>query len=302
METSGIKLRHVIVACLISTTILGCASLSKTQIKSVQTFYKLTDSVTSSPVKIWSSLNDVRVDRYILSVSTLSNNKLLIDEIDSIRVSWKKNNKIGDKLEQSFELMNAYSYALTLLASPEKWESSGRGIKSLGRNIDSLIIRYNSLGFKYELPSGYGKSISRALGYSAETYFKHRQIKLLRRFIVQGDTIFARLCDNLYETLNSDSFRLLISTEKKGVRDQFHNYANLKQNRGEYLSFLETKEFYRMSSQIEEAENLRISCCRRLKSLKSAHNRLSKEIQQRKRVDELLNDIYRLSDEISKFM
>ncbi len=85
--------------------------------------------------------------------------------------------------------MKTYQRALKSLSHADRYNNTGREFRSLGRNLDSLVKKYNQLDISDPLPLGVGKAVGKIVGYGAELYVRNVQTRAVRSFVVEGDTL-----------------------------------------------------------------------------------------------------------------
>ncbi|HCT94525.1 MAG: hypothetical protein A2X19_06630 [Bacteroidetes bacterium GWE2_39_28] len=202
----------------------GCASLSKDQIKAIDTYTASCDSFSKHPTLLFEEIAQIRAERAFWYSSSLSDPELRVSELNSVYGAYVKDMSLAKKAGVSVEILLTYKRALKVLAGKARWEDAGREFRSLGRTLDSLVRKFNDLGFVEALPLGIGKSAGRVVGYTAEVLNKRAQAKSVRGFVIQGDTLVNAVTEVLCEVLASPSVNLLIENEKRGVEQNYITY------------------------------------------------------------------------------
>jgi hypothetical protein len=202
----------------------GCASLSKGQIKAIDSFTASCDSFSKHPTLFFEEMAQIRAERAFWYSSSLSDPELRVAELNSVYVAYVKDMSLAKKAGVSVEILLIYKRALKVLAGKARWEDAGREFRSLGRTLDSLVRKFNDLGFVEAFPLGIGKSAGRVAGYTAEVLNKRAQAKSVRGFVIQGDTLVNAVTEVLCEVLASPSVNLLIENEKRGVEQNYITY------------------------------------------------------------------------------
>ena len=202
----------------------GCASLSKGQVKAIDSFTASCDSFSKHPTLLFEEMAQIRAERAFWYSSSLSDPELRVAELNSVYGAYIKDISLAKKAGVSVEILLTYKRALKVLAGKARWEDAGREFRSLGRSLDSLVRKFNDLGFVEALPLGIGKSAGRVAGYTAEVLNKRSQAKSVRGFVIQGDTLVRAVTEVLCGILASPSVNLLIENEKRGVEQNYITY------------------------------------------------------------------------------
>lgn len=202
----------------------SCASLSKGQIKAIDSFTASCDSFSKHPTLFFEEMAQIRAERAFWYSSSLSDPELRVAELNSVYEAYVKDMSLAKKAGVSVEILLTYKRALKVLSGKARWEDAGREFRSLGRTLDSLVRKFNDLGFVEALPLGIGKSAGRVAGYTAEVLNKRAQAKSVRGFVIQGDTLVRAVTEVLCEVLASPSVNLLIENEKRGVEQNYITY------------------------------------------------------------------------------
>lgn len=130
----------------ISIILGGCASLTKTQIKSVNQFAETSKDFSAYPSKIMVELANVRLKRAIYYANFYYNvpDKYL-NELDSAYNEKNRDYKLSEKVEITFKTIDKYAQSLLLLSSDKYNTDLKEQSNNFGNDIDSLINQYNRI-------------------------------------------------------------------------------------------------------------------------------------------------------------
>ncbi|MDO9680037.1 MAG: hypothetical protein Q7262_03400 [Bacteroidales bacterium] len=284
----------------------GCASLSKGQIKAIDSFTASCDSFSKHPTLFFEEMAQIRAERAFWYSSSLSDPELRVAELNSVYGAYVKDMSLAKKAGVSVEILLTYKRALKVLAGKARWEDAGREFRSLGRTLDSLVRKFNDLGFVEALPLGIGKSAGRVVGYSAEVLNKRAQAKSVRGFVIQGDTLVRAATEVLCEVLASPSVNLLIENEKRGVEQNYITYLKatkldktaLSVNQITSDGYLHDKHYFELKGRAETLTSRKAGIISAIKHLARAHSKLTTELQKGKEVADFWEELLEFNKEV----
>ncbi|PKO95524.1 MAG: hypothetical protein CVU12_09645 [Bacteroidetes bacterium HGW-Bacteroidetes-7] len=286
----------------------GCASLSKGQIKAIDSFTASCDSFSKHPTLLFEEMANIRAERALWYSSTLSDPELRVEELNSVYGAYVKDMSLAKKAGVSVEILLTYKRSLKVLAGKARWEDAGREFRSLGRTLDSLVRKFNDLELVDALPLGIGKSAGRVAGYTAEVLNKRAQAKSVRGFVIQGDTLVKAVTEVLCGVLSSPSINLLIENEKRGVEQNYISYLraskpdpsntfNIKLTPvGE--AFQSDKRYFELKGRAEGLTSRKAGIITAVKHLARAHSKLTTELQKGKQVADFWEEILEFNKEV----
>lgn len=310
----------------------GCASLSKGQIKAVESFTASCDSFSKHPALLFDDIAHIRAERSFWYSASLSTPELRVDELNSMYAAYVKDNSLAKKVDASVEILLTYKRALKILAGNARWEDAGREFRSLGRTLDSLVLKFNQLQLTDALPLGVGKSAGRVAGYMVEINKRHSQARAVRAFVIQADTIVGIVAGVLCDLLTSPSVNLLIENEIRGVEQNYISYLKasainhsftfkpilsdtLKSNSSDAFKpnssdvfklkisligdpFQSDKRYFELKGRAESLTKRKASTITALRHLARAHKKLSSELQKGKQVADFWAELLKFNNEI----
>lgn len=275
----------------------SCASLSKTQIKRINSLAFASDSISTTPATIFESLDEINHERSLIYVASLTGVENRIQELNNIS---KYENRPGNIAESSLtycRILNSYIKAIQSLSNEQRWRRSGVELRAIGRKSDSLIIAYNQLGIGNPIEFTMSKQIGRTSGYLSEQYYKRRQYRLLKDILIVGDTIVRRCCESLIQTLKSDNLIWLIENEERGVESDFRSYLYAMQVRDETPNSEYDRLYLELKEKIHNTKRAKTRSINALHAFSRAHSKLVQEIQKGGDLRSIEEDIIELSEQ-----
>lgn len=288
----------IVILSLLSLS--SCASLSKGQIKAIDSFTASCDSFSKHPTLLFEEMANIRAERALWYSSSLSDPQLRVEELNSVYGAYIKDMSLAKKAGVSVEILLTYKRALKVLAGKARWEDAGREFRSLGRTLDSLVRKFNELEIVDALPLGIGKSAGRVAGYTAEVLNKRAQAKSVKGFVIQGDTLVKAVTEVLCEILASPSVNLLIENEKRGVEQNYISYlkASSPSTANDGYGYIHDKRYIELKGRAEGLTSRKAGIITAVKHLARAHTKLTTELQKGKQVADFWEEILEFNKEV----
>jgi len=275
----------------------SCMSVSRQQLKVVRQFAGKTEDFSSYPEKIMQGIAETREARGVWYANSFTDPDQHLAELNSIVRERINNDRIPGRVRTIFKIMDDYGRGLEALSSDAPFKSQKVLYGRLGSDLDELIVQYNLMSNSYKLPPGAGTVLTMSMNVTTNTVLAHRQLKVLKRFINQADTLVSDLCDEMVKFLSSDGIGQLLDAEESGVQESFRFYYTKRSN-----PIIESdKEYIALMKSVEELKNIRNLTIRAAGNLKSAHKMMVAEINRRKSLAETvfyLNNFYKDMDEL----
>ncbi len=275
---------------------MACASLSKSQIKSVQSFAGLLKENTGYPSLAINECINLKYDIELLNTGTfadtLANEKLW----NSYKGREKALTK-ASKADLTLKIIKQYAIALYNLSSPETTEKLIRSSEELGKNIDKLVDQYNSLSTDNKLPEGIGPLVSGALSLAGKQFIKAKQAHEIKKLITTGDTLIGILTDNLAAELEKLLINEWIPALKTDLKLRHENLLSNINPKGDYKAYYATiynKEIAGIIVRIDNLEQLTNEVIKSTGKIKKAHAQIVSALQQKKKITEVLSETYEL--------
>lgn len=184
------------------------------------------------------------------------------------------------------------------LSSESRWRQSGVELRGIGRNVDSLLIAYNSIKWDDEINTGLSKMIGKTTGYLTEEYSKRRQRYFVKQYTETGDTLVSVCCDAIINLLRREELKELIDNEEEGLEINYRSYLNSSAaNESRLYDISIDRKYLDLRVQLNNTRTLQSKCATALTSLKKAHHRLLIEMDKPRSYEEYSSDIFELSDQ-----
>ena len=135
----------------------GCASLTQTQLQTVNAFGETTKDYSAYPSRILYMVSNVRESSEMFSALLEENAEKHVAHLERIIIQKHYDDSIGVQADISFQIIDRYAQALILLTSHKHEETLQKGTAALGGNIDFLLAVYNNKAMK-KVPTGIGRS------------------------------------------------------------------------------------------------------------------------------------------------
>lgn len=306
-------MKRLLYGCVIYISIIGlsvigpsgCASLSKSQMSTVQSFSNSCDSFAKYPSVLFVEMAKIRAERGCFYAASLSDPQLRIKELNSIGKALSSDLALAKKMDISLEILVSYQRALKSLSHTDRYNNTGREFRSLGRNLDSLINRYNLMDISDPLPLGIGKALGKIVGYGAELWVRNAQTRAVREYVIAGDSLVGAVSGSIVKILSSRSVGELIENEAKGLEANYLTYLksgegsrNVGGNSFSSKDFSGDKEYLMLLDRVNKLSVIRSGSVTAAKALARAHGKIASGVVNRKKLKELYPEIEELNDEI----
>jgi hypothetical protein len=284
-----IKIIYCLVLLQITT---GCLTVSVQQRRVVKQFALKTGNFTSFPERIVTELAEIRETRGNYYANSFNDPETHLTELNSIVKERMNDDKIPGKVRLSFKIMDEYAAGLVQLSSDTPFKTMSELYGRFGVELETLIERYNQQEGFGHLPSGIGTLLTQSMDIGTRTYLGRRQLKELRKFVSQADTMVSVLCDDMVTFLSSDGLGRLIQIEESGISENFRFYFTKRSP----PTIESEKEYVALMKKVEMVKLLQMQTIRATKNLKIAHKKLAEEMIKKKTIKEIavqLNDYYK---------
>lgn len=276
----------------------GCASMSKAQLKRVNSLAVVSDSAVCGPGSVFRILDDVRTDRGLIYVASLQSADARISELNGLALSRQEQSHLADKADVCISILESYIRALRSASSDSRWKQNGTELRGIGRNMDSLAIAYNKLDWGTLYEPGIARQIGKTSGYLAEQYGKRRQYRLVKAMVEQGDSLVDACCRSLVAGLKSSEFKSLIDNEQTGLENNYRAYLNSLQLTGVSPALEFDRLYLDNRIRIETARTMNKHCISMLQSFRRAHAALLKELDNHRTYSELSEELFELNRQV----
>jgi hypothetical protein len=254
------------------------------------------DTVVVAPKVIFDELATVRLERGLFYAASLSSATAREKEINSLATASIADVQLVNRTDVYVNVLNSYLRALRSISNDVRWTAYGTEWRGLGRNIDSLIIRFNQTDLlDTDITVGWAKLSGQYMGYISERYMRTRQAKIVKSFVMEGDTLVAACVDGLIELLKKGELIELIDNESDGLKNNYSAYLHRLEMAGETPNIEYDRMYIDLIKRIEKAKYTRSRCITALQSLKRAHNKVAAELVKRQNMEYLLDELLELN-------
>ena len=287
---------NIFIFIIIIASATSCAVLTESQLKMVTNLTVASDTVVVKPKTIFNELSTVRLERGLLYAASLTTAEARGKEINALAEASIVDKQLVNRTDAYVTALNGYLKALRSLSANARWTQYGTEWRGIGRNIDSLILRFNQTELtEMDITVGWAKLSGQYIGYISENYSRARQAKTVKEFVMEGDTLVAACVDGLVELLRKGELEELILNESEGLKSNYEAYLYRIELSGEIPNISYDRTYIELINRIENAKYTRSRCVTALQSLKRAHGKLVKELEKRKKTDYLFEELLELN-------
>ena len=238
----------------------GCGSMTKAQLKRVNSLAVVSDSAVTGPGSVLRMLNEVNMERGLIYAASLNTAQARIQELNGLADAQTQLSRLADKSDVCVNILESYVRALRSISSESRWKQNGTELRGIGRNMDSLAIAYNKLDWGTLYEPGIAKQIGRTSGYLVQQYGKRRQRRMVQSFLEHGDKLVDDCVKTLVETLKSADFKSVIENERTGLENNYRAYLNMASLNGTVPLPYFDRAYLECRLKIEQAEHMRRQC------------------------------------------
>ncbi|MFA6352309.1 MAG: hypothetical protein WCW86_08300 [Bacteroidales bacterium] len=295
-QTRQLFLTPLLIALILQVT-SSCATLSKEQLKSIETFSTACDNFSLYPSLLFTEIADVRLERGKFYAASLNDAQNRIDELNALHKAHEQDLLLAAKYDASLKILQSYSNALNLLVSDNRSKTRGTEFRSLGRTLDSLIIEVNTLKiFTDALPTGIAKSAATIVAYGAENLLKVKQHRLTRAFVSEADTLIQVLVTSLVQTLQDPKVAVMIENEKSALPANYKSFLLSRGNTPVDPQF--DNQYLELLDRCEQFTYSRGYTTSAAKRLAKTHRELALSLKKGKNIGELIAQLSKLIADI----
>jgi hypothetical protein len=201
-----------------------------------------------------------------------------------------------NRAEVYVNVLNSYLRALRSISATTRWSDYGTEWRGIGRNIDSLILRYNQTDLlDTKIPVGWAKLSGQYMGYLSERFMRVRQAKAVKAFVTEGDTLVSVCVDGLIDLLKKGDLIELIENESEGLKNNYEAYLRRLESGGLPADLEADRKYIELVKRVEKAKYTRGRCVTALQSLKRAHAKLVDELKKKQKVDFYIEELIELN-------
>jgi hypothetical protein len=269
----------------------GCASLTKTQIRSVNTFSRLLERNVDYPGVVLTEFVNIKYDIEKLNTGTFADtivNTIMWDSYNGKERTLKN----GKTVDVSIKVIRQYAAGLCLLSSENLSGDIKKPADILGVNTGELFEEFNRLN-STKIPGNLGKLISHVTDQIGSNYIRRTQGVKLKEYIGQGDTLVAFITTNVERELDSLLLQNWIPSLKVLLKTNQENLLMNLNPKGDYKAYFVTqfnKEVAQIIKRIDNLDKLTKETIHTCHEIRLAHHELLENISQKKNIKELLRE------------
>jgi hypothetical protein len=274
----------------------GCASLTTSQISSINRYSRILEKNADYPGIIIKEFINIKYDIELLNTGTISPaqaNTKLWNSCNGKKEAIKK----SLKADVCLKIIKEYGSGLTRLSSGDLYKNIARPSEKLGANIDKLIASYDSLSDQ-SLPAGAGNLLSVGITNIGQGMIRNRQAKELKRYVRDGDTLISIITRNLKVELDTLILKQWLPALKEDLKIKQEDLLNNLNPRGDYTAYLATqynKEVASVMCRINDLETLTRKTILSIGNIRKAHKELLDNINKKKTINEILKETRNLA-------
>lgn len=287
----------------------GCASLTETQINSINQFAGLTKDFSNYPKKVALELALIKRESRIFDANAQVDRTEHIHRLENIYNDLRLDKTQTEKIELSFQVLDKYAQSLLLLSSQDKIDLQ-KQTKDFGIDLDSLIVLYNSIDRVKKIPTGIGGAIRQLVVSGGKHYLRSQQAKDLKKFIPRGNVLVMNMTENLINYLDkkvyikslNDSLGLkdLIVSQKKSLEIDYGSYLSTVFARAQQPPLDSDKKYLTLLSRLDDVEALRKKTIAATRKLQAAHAEINKNILAKKTLKETIKELQLLYEDVKE--
>ena len=265
----------------------SCLTVSTEQRRMVLQFAKHAENFSAYPEKIVSELADIRESRGLYYASSNTDAGTHLKELEAILKERERDDKMSARATTAFKLFDRYASGVVQLSSDLPYRSRSALFTRFGTELDTLVVKYNLITETQSLPPGIGILLSSILDEGTKWYLTGRQYKLLRKYVVSADTLVSSVCGEMERWLNSDTLLQLIQNEETGVQESFSFYFTKRSS----PPLESDKTYLDLRRRVERLDVVRLQSVRAVRSLATAHHKLSEALSRKRTIKETLDEL-----------
>ena len=303
---------------LLILVICNACALSKSQVKAVNQFAKLTESYSAYPKAIVEEYIELNHDVRLMDIGTFSSKEKSWGQIVSAGDNRDAQLKAIRELDLSIKIIDTYAQNLKVLTSEDFYKSLDEPSEKLGNNLDTLIARYNDLKGDQGLEIGIGKLIGKAVLTIGKTFIKAKQAKFTKEFVQKADPLIGTVTGNIEKLLHEQVVSQWIPSETRNLKNKHGKlfdsisfpatdesdlkitFGRVDHYRSGYILRRDLgQEVSDRYLKILKLETSAKAVAKSIKELRTAHHKLAKEVKRKKKFEEAIPELVKLGSALS---
>ena len=298
------RMKSNIFVLILMLFITSCASLTKTQIETVNQFAQTTKNFSAFPSKIMTGLADIRTMRGIYAANSIGTPEFHLKELDNAYNLKVIDYQQSQMVDITFQIIDQYAQSLILLSADQYITDIKAQALITGPALDSLIALYNRFDKNSKIKVGIGDAVSQLTIMGGKQYIRQKQAKEIKKFISQADPLISVMTANLLEFLEGK--RVLATGDTASLKDLIDYEAKALPR--DYLSFLRQnkatieneKEYLKLKNDMDQVRNLQVQTIVATRALREAHRQLSEILKTKKKLKERFTELQELYEDVNQ--
>ena len=285
----------------------GCAVLTTSQVKEVESFARITKEYTELPGALAESYGVLLRNNKLLSVSRYEYGKVgarggvdtgkstkawqELEEAYRLEVDF---NETGKRMDAALGILKDYSAILSSLVSDEFTTALDESAGKLGNSMDKAIEAYNKSYSPAKPLVKVGGNIGLVIRAAGGVYIRHRQDEIFREIIEKANPLIEGLMDEV-AMIASEKFKPALSNyETNYLGSTFLSVAN-DSKRIDYATIMLV---YEDLKRVKTTAILADQVAQSAHTYKRAHGQLARNIRQPVDLKNLIEEVGTLEKEI----
>jgi len=268
----------------------SCASLTKTQLKGINSYAQVLEKFSDYPGTIVKGFVQLKYETGQLNTGTIVNNAIVTESLWKSYYGKDKALKEAEKLDLSIQIIGEYAAALAKLSSTDLSDSIQSGSLRLGSNMSQLITEYNAVS-NDKISINIGALVAKSIAFFGTRYTKNKQAKDLKAFIHAGDPLVTQITESIKKDLEKVVLEKWIPGLKDELKTRHQNFLSNMPPKAEYRVYLANsynKEVAEIIARIDHLEKITAKTIAAVDHIRKAHKELLVCIQQKKKLKEVL--------------
>lgn len=314
-------MRTYLIFCLAGFLLLGgCAVLTDSQVMNINTFAATTRAYCNYPSAVVRQYSELHQTLEIMDAAGQPDLPSTLAQLGQARKSYLDIFQLSAQVDASLQLIQQYGTLLVKLSSDQFVADLRDPTQNLGANLDKAVALFDQKTVS-NLAATAGSDFAKVFLLLGQKLTKRKQTQALKEFILKTDTLISAATLSLEAEMDQtmkpllqmdsgrfahDAGRVLVSGMESAELVHMDSMdfpsksrasvpSNLKlqlQKRGLNIErYLAAHLYYDGISGYLTAEALRLQVIHAAESLRQAHKALVRNIQEKKSLKELINEV-----------
>lgn len=267
------------------TALSSCASLTKSQVESVNNFATLASQGTAYPEKVLNQIIEVRYDNRILleSQNVGDESPMTFDKLE--KLSRDKRDELTPiiRITRSIGVIDAYAQALKRLSSPDFANTASGSAETLGKSVDELMAVINkNAGTNI---AAVGNALTKTLKEAGGRYIRRKQTRAIKEYVNTGDSL-VEAAVGLAETLLKGSPAGFITSAQKDMETNADDLFK-SINQSPYERYQWSLTTFKTVDKLNNLQTLNQQSIHGLHQIALAHKELKKALATKQTLNEV---------------